>query len=79
MIQNKGFARTKNDLMRFFSMALFQKLAMHPIPAPTMHLSTKKDYSHVGDYLPSSRNLWKSEIAIHEYLGIAWAKIMNQI
>ncbi len=60
------------------SMALFKKMGMSPVPAPAGHL-TSKGPSGPGSYFPSSKNLAKSENLIHEYLGIAWAKLRGQI
>jgi len=60
------------------SMALFRKLGMSPIPAPTDHL-VKKDYNkRLRVPLPSSFNLYKAKLAIHEYLGLVWAKFRGQ-
>lgn len=61
------------------SMALFTKLGMTPIPAPTQSTEERILISGPNPYFPYSINLEKSEMAIHEYLGILWAKLRNQI
>lgn len=61
------------------SMALFKKLGMEPIPAPTKHLATKRKWLSLGTFCPSASSLRNSEIAVHEYLGILWAKLRGQI
>lgn len=54
------------------SMMLFESLGMHPIAAPTYF--KKKD---IYSYLPSARALDKSRMAMHEYIGILWAKLKS--
>ncbi len=61
------------------SMALFKKLGMEPIPAPTAYLTVKKKGLNLYSFFPSATALWKSELAFHEYLGILWAKLRGQI
>ena len=58
------------------AMLLFQKAGLDPIAAPTNHLAfeTKGFKSYF-----SSGNLYKVEVAVHEYLGLAWAKIRGYI
>jgi len=58
------------------AMLLFQKAGLDPIAAPTNHLAfeTKGFASYF-----SSKNLYKVEVAIHEYLGLAWSKMKGYI
>ncbi len=54
------------------AMMLFESLGMHPIPAPT-------DF-HITDTLHltlESGSLEDSRMAIHEYIGMLWAKIRS--
>jgi uncharacterized SAM-binding protein YcdF (DUF218 family) len=60
------------------SMALFKKLGMEPIPAPADYLVTKGKIG-INSFFPGSGALRKSEIAVHEYLGVVWAKLRGQI
>jgi len=56
------------------AMMLFKSLGMHPIAAPTNFY--KEDFR---GYLraPNVHALYISTIAIHEYIGIAWAKLKS--
>jgi len=54
------------------AMKLFLSRGMHPIPAPTLFY--KRDIKTYFE-LPNIKNLEKSRIAIHEYLGMLWNKI----
>ncbi|MGA1932808.1 ElyC/SanA/YdcF family protein [Arcobacter sp. YIC-464] len=58
------------------SMLLFQKEGLNPIAAPTNHLvHEEKSFS---SYF-SSRNLYKVEVAFHEYIGLLYSKLMGYI
>ena len=52
---------------------LFQKAGQKPIPAPTNHL-VKSNGRKLSDWLPSALNIYKMEYAMHEFLGLAWAR-----
>ena len=54
---------------------LFRKVGLNPIAAPTNHLIKKNFNQKILDFLPSSDNIAKMEYAMHEYIGIIWAKI----
>ena len=57
------------------AMLIFEKAGLKPTPAPTGHLvKTGQGERSPGFYFPRTDNLRKSEIAVHEYLGILWAK-----
>ena len=61
------------------SMALFKKLGMNPIAAPIGHsVKDKQVLSHYS-FFPNTANLHKTELAIHEYIGMTWAKLRGQI
>jgi uncharacterized SAM-binding protein YcdF (DUF218 family) len=61
------------------SMALFKKLGMNPIPSPIGHsVKDRQGLSHYS-FFPSTGNLIKTELAIHEYLGMTWAKFRGQM
>lgn len=51
----------------------FQAVGLNPIPAPTQYLTGRGSRSSLLSWLPSSSALEKSELALHEYLGLlAW-------
>ena len=62
------------------SVALVSKLGLHPIPAPADHVM-KEDTGTInpGGFFPSSGNIMAIELAMHEYLGIAWARLRGRI
>jgi uncharacterized SAM-binding protein YcdF (DUF218 family) len=60
-------------------MALFQKLGMKPIPAPTDHWVKERKGISPYAFFPRADALRKAELAFHEYLGLAWAKLRGQI
>lgn len=54
---------------------LFQNQGLRPIPAPT-------DFRHKGEpeyLLPHAANIETCHLAVHEYLGLAWAFLRGQI
>lgn len=61
------------------SMALFRKLGMAQLPAPTGHLIKNAPSIIQGIFCPDSTYLYRSKLAIHEYLGIVWSKLRGQI
>ena len=61
------------------AMALFRKHGMYPIPAPTNYKAIQKEGFNFTGLFPSANPLAKSAQAIHEYLGMLWAKLRSQI
>ncbi|NVM23000.1 MAG: envelope biogenesis factor ElyC [Desulfobacterales bacterium] len=61
------------------SMALFQKLGMKPIPAPTDHSVKERQGMGPWMFFPNAGGLTKAERAFYEYLGLVWAKLRGQI
>ncbi len=60
------------------SMTLFKKLGMNPIPSPVGHSIRDGQGLHYYSFFPSTGNIHKAELAIHEYLGRTWAKLRGQ-
>ena len=60
------------------SMALFKKLGMNPIPSPIGHSVSEEQGLSPYSFFPSTYNLEKAEMAIHEYLGLTWAMLRGQ-
>ncbi len=58
------------------SLEEFERLGANPIPAPTDFRKKGSDYEF-RDFIPSSENLRKSDLAFHEYLGILYYRIFN--
>lgn len=79
MIGNEQFILVTSSSHLPRSMALFKKLGMNPIPAPTQSIEERLLVSGPDPYFPNSMNLQKSEMALHEYLGIVWAELRGQI
>lgn len=61
------------------AMALFEAQGMHPIPAPTQHAGKKSPSALFFSFIPDTSALEKSDWAVHEYLGILWARLRKQI
>jgi uncharacterized SAM-binding protein YcdF (DUF218 family) len=61
------------------AMALFKKRGMNPIAAPAAHLVKHRQESIPRDFYPSANALQKTQMAVHEYLGIAWSKLRGRI
>lgn len=57
------------------AMALFQKEGLNPIAAPANMKIRENNYTSI----PNGGNIFKTEIALHEYLGLIWSKIKGQI
>lgn len=57
------------------AMALFKKMGMNPIAAPTEYLVRHGPCCTLDDFLPGWKGLREAERAEHEYLGLAWAKL----
>jgi len=61
------------------AMALFKKHGMEPIPAPTDYMVKEREGGLTpGVFFPSTGSIEKAERAIHEYLGMLWAKVRRQ-
>lgn len=54
---------------------LFNNLGMKPLPAPTGHLARTDEPLSPRRLFPSLSALNKTEIAVHEYLGLLWLRL----
>ncbi|MGB8993064.1 MAG: ElyC/SanA/YdcF family protein [Desulfobaccales bacterium] len=61
------------------AMALFARRGMHPLPAPADYLYRVPQRSSPGEYFPGVDSLRRTETAVHEYLGLAWAWLRGLI
>jgi uncharacterized SAM-binding protein YcdF (DUF218 family) len=72
LVGNKPFILVTSATHMPRAMMLFTSLGMHPIPAPTNYYKSEfRGYLQV----PKPVYFYMSSIAIHEYIGILWAKI----
>lgn len=54
---------------------LFNAVGLHPLPAPTHFLDRDNPHPNWRDFiLPDTESLARSEFAVHEYLGLWWAR-----
>jgi uncharacterized SAM-binding protein YcdF (DUF218 family) len=61
------------------SMALFHKQGLNPIPAPVGHrIKTRRPFD-LANFFPLAYRLEGSEVAVHEYLGFAWACLRGAV
>lgn len=75
LLQDKPFILVTAAYHMPRAMALFQKEGTKPIAAPAGFLEKKKKFFS----FPYMVNLEKTTIAIHEYIGLLWAKLRGQI
>lgn len=61
------------------SMALLKKLGMNPVPSPIGHSIKDGHGLRPDSFFPSPDGLRNAELAIHEYIGMAWSKLRGQI
>ncbi|OQX11078.1 MAG: hypothetical protein BWK80_45145 [Desulfobacteraceae bacterium IS3] len=61
------------------ALALFQKQGMNPEAAAAEYLLKGECKLSADLIVPSSSGLYRSERAIHEYLGLLWARLRGQI
>ncbi|CAK0745976.1 YdcF family protein [Gammaproteobacteria bacterium] len=50
----------------------FQNHGLEVIPAPTLFLTDVESSWTIEDFIPRISSLWKSSVALHEYLGRFW-------
>jgi uncharacterized SAM-binding protein YcdF (DUF218 family) len=61
------------------ALRLFIKQGLSPVPAPAGYLCKTSSGISYQDFLPSADNLIRSERAIYEYMGLAWASFRGLI
>lgn len=59
------------------ALRVFRKQGLQPLPAPTDYLSSGT--LRAISYLPSARHLAISDLAMHEYIGLAWYRMLGRI
>ncbi len=61
------------------AMALFRKRGVEPIPAPPIFGSGTAMGLSPPSFFPGTGALGQVEVAVHEYLGLAWAWLRGAI
>jgi len=61
------------------SVALFKKVGLNPIPAPTNHHVIESQGLSPGDFFPSTGGIGKAQIAVYEYFCYCWSKLRSKI
>jgi uncharacterized SAM-binding protein YcdF (DUF218 family) len=61
------------------SMALFRRRGLQPIPAPADFRAPNTQSSDLTRFFPGVGPLGQTQIAVHEYLGLAWAWLRGAI
>jgi uncharacterized SAM-binding protein YcdF (DUF218 family) len=79
IVGNKHFILVTSAYHMPRSMAILKKREMSPLPAPTDYLVKERNCHTIEDFYPHAENLFKSERAIHEYLGIFWSRLRNKL
>jgi len=73
LLTNEAFILVTSASHMTRALHFFTNEGLHPIPAPTNHLSNVK-YPNYTKFF-SSKALMKSRIVFHEYLGLLWQKL----
>jgi uncharacterized SAM-binding protein YcdF (DUF218 family) len=60
------------------AMGLFRKRSLQPLAAPTDYLAPRQVLDSDAIF-PNAFNLFKSQTAFYEYLGLAWAEVQRKI
>ena len=80
IIGRDKFILVTSALHMYRSVAFFKKHGMYPIAAPTDYISKQREGGiSPGMFFPGASSLEGAGQAIHEYLGIVWAKLRAEI
>jgi uncharacterized SAM-binding protein YcdF (DUF218 family) len=60
------------------SMLVFEQKGLKPIPAPTDFGEWMRKENNPNQFFPRAVELRKVEAALHEYLGLLWARVTGQ-
>ena len=61
------------------AMGLFSKKGMNPLPAPTDYWTGEHQGIEPSYFYPSAGSMRKTERAVYEYLGLAWAYLRGKV
>ncbi len=79
MVGNDRFILVTSAAHMPRSIALFRKVGLNPIAAPTDYRSSAREGLRPSSFYPSASELRKAELAMHEYMGLVWARIRGKI
>jgi uncharacterized SAM-binding protein YcdF (DUF218 family) len=60
------------------AMGFFRKRGLQPVAAPTDYLAPRQR-GELRNLIPDASCLFKSQVAVYEYLGLAWEKLRGKI
>jgi len=75
LLTNEAFILVTSASHMTRALNFFTNEGLHPIPAPTNHLSSITHPEYTNFF--SSYALMKSRIVFHEVLGLVWQKLKN--
>jgi uncharacterized SAM-binding protein YcdF (DUF218 family) len=75
IIQNDRFVLVTSAVHMPRSMLVFEKRGLKPIPAPTDFGDWMRKENSPNQFFPRAVELRKVEAALHEYLGLLWARV----
>ncbi|OAG27522.1 YdcF family protein [Thermodesulfatator autotrophicus] len=61
------------------SVFLFEREGLKPVPYPAYYISRAEKSFGITDFWPRPINLFYSDLAVHEYLGLAFYKLLEHI
>ena len=61
------------------AVALFQRLGLHPIPAPAHHRTLDAPGVDLSAVFPRARALENVDAGVHEYLGTLWSRLRGKL
>jgi uncharacterized SAM-binding protein YcdF (DUF218 family) len=79
IVGNQPFVLVTSAIHMRRSVALFRKLGMNPIAAPAGKTKDSEPIVTPAWFFPNVDALEESTAAVHEYLGLAWARLRGQI
>ena len=79
IVKNDPFILVTSAFHMPRAIQLFNAYGLYPIPAPAGHRAIAHGSLAPGAFFPGSSGLRLAELAVHEYLGILWAKFRGQI
>ena len=75
IVQNEQCVLVTSAIHMPRAMLVFEKKGLRPIPAPTDFGYWMRKENSPGQFFPRAGELRKVEAALHEYLGLLWARV----